>query len=202
MRRARTCLAVAPAVATLALGGCGGSSAREGRVLGRTFGAEGVPAVAAPAPQGDPVPERGGTVAAHAAVREDAIAPAAAAPTPRAALRRYALAYANWTAAELPARERELAALSVGPARLAAEQIAASRSANAALAADHVENRGVVLSIAKGQGLAQAEWVVVTEEQTSGSGAYAGLPAGVHVTVAGVVRTRGGWAVGAWSPRA
>jgi hypothetical protein len=132
---------------------------------------------------------------------DNALAHGAAAPTPQAALRRYALAYANWSAAALPARERELAALSVGPARLAAEQIAASQSANAALVADHVDNRGVVLSIAEGQAPARGEWVVVTEERTTGSRAYAGLPAGTAVTLARVVPVAGGWAVVEWNPR-
>jgi hypothetical protein len=132
---------------------------------------------------------------------EDALTNGAPAPTPQAALRRYALAYANWSATALPARERELAALSVGPARLAAEQIAASQSANAALVTDHVENRGVVLSIAERQAPARGEWVVVTEERTSGSGAYAGLPAGTDVTLARVVPVAGGLAVVEWSPR-
>jgi hypothetical protein len=84
---------------------------------------------------------------------------------------------------------------------VAAEQIAASRSDNAALAADHVENCGVVLSIAEGQAPARGKWVVVTEERTSGSGAYAGLPAGTDVTLARVVPVAGGWAVVEWSPR-
>jgi hypothetical protein len=187
--------------AVLALGGCGGSGTRERHVLGRAFGAEDVRVVAGPPPQGDPVPERGGTVPARSAAQEHALAPGAGAPTPQAALRRYALAYVNWTAAQLPARERKLAALSVGPARLAAEQIAASQSANAALAADQVENRGVVLSIAEGQGPAEGEWVVVTEEKTSGSGAYAGLPAVVSVTMGQVVGVPGAWAVSEWTPR-
>ncbi len=190
-----------PLIALAAVGGCGGAlAAGEGHELGRTFGAEGVSVVPAPAPQGDPVPERGGTVPARAAAHEDAIDPGAAAQSPQAALRRYALAYSNWSAAELPARERRLAALSVGPPRLAAEQLAASQSTNAALAADHVENRGVVLSIAEGQGPAQGEWVVVTEEETSGSGTYAGLPVGTQVTLARVTRLGGGWAVSGWTP--
>jgi hypothetical protein len=155
----------------------------------------------APAPSGDPVPERGGTVSSSQAVSEDAPPAGLGAPSPRAALRRYALTYTNWSAASLAAHERELATLAVGPARLAAEQMVASQSAAAALAANHVENKGVVLSITEGEGPAQAQWVIVAEERTSGSGAYAGLPAGLHVTLARVERLGRRWTVSRWSPQ-
>lgn len=65
----------------------------------------------------------------------------------------------------------------MGAARLAAEQTAASRSVTAALVASHVRNHGVVLSIAPGQGIARGQWIIVTQEQTTGSGPYAGLTA-------------------------
>jgi hypothetical protein len=115
-------------------------------------------------------------------------------------LTRYALAYTNWRASQLPARERRLAALSVGVARLSAEQTAAAESGAAALAAHDVANVGQVVAIAPGEGLDRGQWVIVTEEQTSGTGPYAGLPAGPHVTLARIVRLAGGWAVSAWDP--
>ncbi len=169
--------------------------------LGRALGAEAAPATSATAPSGDPPAERDGSVPAGLAAKENAPAAGAVAASPRAALRRYALAYTNWHAASLPARERELAALAVGAARLAAEQTAASQSAAAALAADHVQDKGVVLAIAAGQGAARGQWVVVTQEQTIGTGAYAGLPAAPHVTLARTARLRRGWAVSEWSPQ-
>jgi hypothetical protein len=100
------------------------------------------------------------------------------------ALRRYALVYTNWRAAQLPARERELAALAIGPARLGAEQTA----------------DGQVVAIAPGQGPDAGQWVIVTEEQTTGSGLYAGLPRGPHVTLARLTHLPGGWVVSQWNP--
>jgi hypothetical protein len=117
------------------------------------------------------------------------------------ALRRYALAYTNWRAASLPVHERQLASLAIGPARLAAEHTAASGSAIASLAQSHVENRGVVIAIAAGEGAAHGQWVVVTREQTTGTGDYAGLPPTLHVTYAQVRRVNYGWAVRTWDPR-
>jgi hypothetical protein len=116
------------------------------------------------------------------------------------ALTRYALAYTNWRASQLPARERELAALSIGAARLSASQTAAAQSGAATLAADRVANAGQVVAVAPGEGPDRGQWVIVTEEQTTGSGPYAGLPAGPHVTLARVVHLPGGWTVSTWSP--
>ncbi len=121
--------------------------------------------------------------------------------TPQIALRRYALAYTNWTATNLAATERRLASLAVGAARLTAEQIAASNSATVELAANHVQNKGVVLTIAPGLGPAVGQWVVVTQEQTTGTGPYAGLPPTLHVTLAGTERVNGGWVIAKWTPR-
>ncbi len=154
----------------------------------------------APAPVGDPIPERGGTVPAGLAGGENAPAAGAAASSPEAALRRYALDYTNWQAATLVAHERRLAGLAVGPARLAALQTAAALGDAGELAAHHVQNTGAVLSIAPEQGAARGRWVVVTQEQTTGTGAYAGLPSSLHVTLARLVQAGGGWVVWGWWP--
>jgi hypothetical protein len=74
--------------------------------------------------------------------------PSSLAPSPQAALLRYALLYTNWQAAGLPTFEWQLASLAVGATRLTAEQIAASNSAAAELAAHHVQNSGIELAIA------------------------------------------------------
>ncbi len=198
-----------PLVATtglaLALAGCGGShiaSTPLGRPLGMAATAPAAqssrPSLAAPA--GDPPHERGGEIAPAAAEAQDRPAPAGLAPSPTAALTRYALAYTNWRASQLLLRERQLAALSVGVARLSAEQTAAAQSGATALAAHDVANVGQVVAIAPGEGPDRGQWVVVTEEQTTGTGSYAGLPAGPHVTLARVVHLRVGWAVSAWDP--
>lgn len=188
--------------------GGGGAGARESRQgarassqgtpLGRAIAAQPAPVRAAPAPVGDPPSERGGTLPAGEANAEDAPARGVGAASPQAALRRYALLYSNWSAAGLAGRERLLAALGIGPARLEAEQTGASGSAIAALVAAHVRNSGVVVAIARGEGAARGWWVVVTRERTSGDGVYAGLPPGLHVTEARVVRDGRGWVVWGW----
>jgi len=122
-------------------------------------------------------------------------------PSPRAAIRRYALAYTNWDARTLPAHERALASLAVGPARLADEQTAASQSRAKELAADHVRARGAILAIAVGTGQAHGQWVIVTAEQTTGTGPYAGLPASPHLTLARTVQLGSYWAVSEWNPQ-
>jgi hypothetical protein len=115
-------------------------------------------------------------------------------------LGRYALAYTNWQASRLRVHERKLSSLAVGEARLAAQQIAASQSGTASLVANHVQNKGAVLAIAAGRGPARGQWVVVTQEQTTGTGSYAGLPSSPHVTSARVTRIGRGWAVSEWKP--
>lgn len=188
-------------LALLALGGCGAGAPPAPSPLGRSLEAERIPVSRAPAPNGDPPAERGGTVPQRQLAAQDTTAANSASPTPQAALHRYALAYTNWTAANLPAHERQLAAMAIGPARLAAEQTAASGSAVASLAASHVTNKGAVIAIAAGEGSARGQWVIVTQERTSGTGVYAGLPPTPHVTVARVRRVGHGWAVWEWRPR-
>jgi hypothetical protein len=197
MRTRRSWLLLA---GVLALAGCGGAGAKPQAPLGRPFTSQPAHPGQASAPAGDPPAERGGTLSRTQAALENGPRGAAIARSPQAALRRYALLYTNWRASALPARERELASLAVGPARLADEQAIASQSGALSLAGHHVENRGVVLAIARGEGRARARWVVVTEELTTGSGPYAGLPGTLQVTLAQVVRLGPGWAVRIWSP--
>ena len=197
-----TCARAIPLLVAIGLGGCGGGSTSSiSPPLGRALTPERAPVSPAPAPTGDPPEERDGTVAQGQTAAEKAPTPGSLASSPQAALRRYALVYTNWQARDLPAHERRLASLAVGAARLAAEQTAASQSAATQLAEDHVQNTGVLLAIAPGQGLAHGQWVVVTQEQTTGTGPYAGLPTSVHVTLSRVTRPGRSWAVSEWSPR-
>ena len=196
---------VATAGLALALAGCDAShiaSTPLGRPLGTPTTAPAAQSSRAPvaAPAGDPPHERGGHIAPAAAEAQGRPAPAGLAPSPTSVLTLYALAYTNWRASQLSVRERQLAALSVGVARLSAEQTAAAQSGATALAAHDVANVGQVVAIAPGEGPDRGQWVVVTEEQTTGTGPYAGLPAGPHVTLARVVHVAGGWAVSAWDP--
>jgi hypothetical protein len=188
-------------LALVGLGGCGGRSfSSSSPPFGRSLGAEPTLASEAPAPSGDPPQERNGKVPQDGAAAEGKLAPTVIAPSPEAALGRYAQIYTNWQASSLPAHERELASLAIGAARLAAEQIAASESGAAGLAANHVQNKGIVLVIALGRGPARGQWVVITREQTTGTGPYAGLPSSPHVTLARVTRVGHGWAVSGWTP--
>jgi hypothetical protein len=189
MNHTKAIHAVVLLLALLGIGGCGAGAASTSAPLGRAIAAPPPPVGPAPAPAGDPLPERHGALPAGVAQGEDT-APTAGgtASTPRGALARYALAYTNWNATTLPARLRQLAALAVGPARLAALQTAAALATNSRLVAERVRNTGTVLAIAAGQGAATGEWVVVTREHTIGSGSYAGLPATLHVTLAQVRR--------------
>jgi hypothetical protein len=195
-RAARPALMLVVALALLA--GCG-STTRLPSPLGRSFAAIPRPTSASPEPVGDPPSERHGTVPENIASKE--ATPSSLAPSPQAALLRYALDYTNWRASSLPLVERRLVLLSVGTARLTAEQIAASNSAAAGLDGNHVQNKGVVLTIARGRGPAAGQWIVVTQEQTTGTGPYAGLPPALHVTLARTERLNHGWVISGWTPR-
>jgi hypothetical protein len=109
--------------------------------------------------------------------------------------------YVNWPAFDVVARQRQLASISLGQARAQALQAAASAQSDPLLTRSRVVNTGQVVAVATGQGPARQEWVVVTREQTTGEGDYAGLPPTLHVTYATVVQTRAGWVVNSWSPQ-
>ena len=193
--------AATTAVLALALAGC--ASTTVSAPLGRSIAAgppRTVPLAPTPTPVGDPPAERDGTIPAAAALAENSVSRAGVASSPQGALRRYALDYINWRASDLREREQQLAAISIGAAKLTAEQTAASESGTAALVANDVANTGQVVAIAPGEGPDAGQWVIVMQEQTSGTGFYAGLPTAPHVTLAQVRHLRNGWAVSAWNP--
>ena len=150
----------------------------------------------------DPVRERGGKIPPAATRTQSRLASGAGAPTPMAALERYAQLYINWTATDLPAEQQRLASISLGSARAQALQAAASYRHDLTLIVSHVTNAGTVVAIAAGQGAAAGQWVVVTSETTSGQGDYQGLPTQLHVTYAQLTHTPSGWLVTVWEPRA
>ena len=88
-------------------------------------------------------------------------APSAPAATPEQAIRQFALLYVNWTWRTLEPHLRQLAAISVGAARLAEQQAAAAAGRDSEIAATHVYNRGQIVSIAPSQ-TQSGEWVIVT----------------------------------------
>jgi hypothetical protein len=198
-------LAAGTAATTLALGaaGCGITNPYTNITANtRTATSTTTPRPAVSGTDADPVPERGGTMPPAASRRQSRLASGAGAPTPQAALERYAQLYINWTATDLPAEQRRLASISLGSARAQALQAAASYRHDATLIASHVANAGTVVAIVAGQSAAAGQWVVVTSETTSGHGDYQGLPTQVHVTYAQLKQTPKGWLVTAWEPRA
>ena len=97
--------------------------------------------------------------------------------------------------------QQQLAAISLGQARALAQQAAASASRDAQLTRSGIANSGEVVSLARGQGAAAGQWVIVTSELTSGGGDYAGLPPTLHIIYANLTNTPGGWVVNAWQPQ-
>ena len=124
----------------------------------------------------------------------------AAQQTPQAALERYARLYVNWTADRVAGIQRELASLSTGQARAQAFQAAASYTRDQTLTQSNVANSGHLVAITSSV-TTPGQWVLVTSEQTSGTGDYAGLPPTLHVIYAQVTRTSSGWVVSEWAPQ-
>ena len=90
--------------------------------------------------------------------------------------------------------------MSVGAARLAEQQAAASSEADTTIARGHIWNSGQIVSIAT-RPRRRGTWVIVTREQTGGDTEYEGLPAAYHVTLARLARVPGGYAVSEWLPQ-
>ena len=198
--RCRPAALIATATVALAAAGCGITDPYT-KTTARTRTATGTTAARPTVTDADPVPERGGTISPAVRRKQRRLASGAGAPTPQAALERYAQIYINWTASDLPAKQGRLASISLGSARAQALQAAASYRHDSTLIASHVTNAGTVVAIAAGQGAAAGHWVVVTSETTSGQGDYQGLPTQLHVTYAQLAHTPTGWLVTAWEPR-
>lgn len=179
-----------------ALGGCGISNPYTSS--NATTAAAAPPVSTATATDADPTSERGGSI--PRAAQHNQLSTNAAEPTPQTALERYARLYINWTANTVAAVQHELAAISTGQARAQALQAASSYGHDSTLQASQVANSGSVIAIAAGHGPAAGSWVIVTQETTTGSGDYAGLPPTEHVTDAQLAHTRNGWIVSSWSP--
>jgi hypothetical protein len=148
----------------------------------------------------DPAPERGGTIPAGARATQKQLAPGAGEPSPESALERYARLYVNWSAPTVAADQRELAAISVDQARAQALQAAASYAHDQTLKQSGVANSGHAVAIASSI-TTPGQWVIVTSEQTTGKGDYAGLPPTLHVTYAQVTHASSGWVVREWAPQ-
>jgi hypothetical protein len=148
----------------------------------------------------DPAPERGGTIPPGARARQSQLATGAGQPTPQSALEHYARLYVNWSARTVAADQRELAAISIDQARAQAQQAAASYAHDQTLQQSGVANSGHLVAITSSI-TTPGQWVLVTSEQTTGKGDYAGLPPTLHVTYAQVTRAPSGWVVSEWAPQ-
>jgi len=145
-------------------------------------------------------PQNAGEAPAPAPASPTSQAPANLQLTPPAALAAFSRLYSNWTYRTLTNDQRTLAAMSVGAARLAEQQAAASSHGDTTIARGHIWNSGQIVSIANDRAETGA-WAIVTREQTGGSTQYEGLPASYHVTIARLARVPGGYAVSEWLPQ-
>jgi hypothetical protein len=195
--------ATALILTVIALAGCGiGDPYQTGQPAASTSTASTTPtSTTPPAQNGDPAPERGGTIPSAAQAAQNKLAAGAAQPTPQAALERYARIYLNWTTPRVVAIQRQLAAISTGQARALAQQAAASAARDAQLQAGQIANSGQVISLAPGQGVAHGQWVIVTSELTIGPGDYQGLPPTLHIIYARVTDIPQGWVISGWQPQ-
>jgi hypothetical protein len=147
-----------------------------------------------------PSPQNPGEPPAPAPASPATQTPASVQPTPAMALTAFSRLYSNWTYRTLTKEQRTLAAMSVGAARLAEQQAAASSEADTTIARGHIWNSGEIVSVASdldGSGT----WAIVTREQTGGSTQYEGLPASYHVTLARLAHVPAGYAVSEWLPQ-
>jgi len=196
MRHQPTLSVVLSLLGAAALAGCGISDPYTAKQSDTTSTSAPVTTVT----NADPAPERGGTIPAAARAVQSRVAVGAARQTPQAALERYARLYVNWTADRVVGIQRELASLSTGQARAQALQAAASYTRDQTLTQSNVANSGHLVAITSSV-TSPRQWVLVTSEQTSGTGDYAGLPPTLHVIYAQATRISSGWVVSEWAPQ-
>jgi hypothetical protein len=121
--------------------------------------------------------------------------------TPEQAVRAFATAYVNWTAATVSGQLRTLARRSIGQARATLELQAREVAADRELHRGRIANAGTVEAIGPLAGRLD-RYVVVTRERTSAAEdpAYRGLAPEWHVSVATVTRVGSRWVLSAWEP--
>jgi hypothetical protein len=145
-------------------------------------------------------PQNAGELPAPPPPSSSAQQPASVQATPTGALEAFAQLYVNWTYRTLAGNQRRLAAMSVGPARLAERQAAAASRADTTIARGHIYNTGQIVSVAPERSHT-GTWVLVTREQTRGSSEYQGLQAAYHVTLAKLAHVQHGYAIESWLPQ-
>ena len=122
--------------------------------------------------------------------------------TPVQAVQVFATTYINWSATTVSARLQALAEVSIGQARSAMSLAASQTVHDDDLHRGGIANSGVVEAIAPVRGRSD-QYVVVTRELTTATntGAYRGLAATWHVSLATVTRVLGGlWVLSDWQP--
>lgn len=129
------------------------------------------------------------------------VSPSSGWTTPERAVRGFAGAYVNWSAATVSGRLRSLARRSVGQARAALELQAREVAADTELRRGGIANAGTVQAVAPLAG-SPHRFVVVTRERTTGANdaAYRGLAPEWHLSLATVTRVGRRWVVSAWQP--
>lgn len=158
------------------------------------------PAITSVEPASTSSPQNLGEPPAPPPPSSQAQAPADVQPTPVKALEAFTQLYVNWTYRTLTSNQKQLAAMSVGPARLAERQAAASSQADTTITRGHIYNTGQIISVAPD--LSQpGTWVIVTREQTGGNSEYQGLQAAYHVTLAKLAHLLHGYAIESWLPQ-
>jgi hypothetical protein len=188
-------------LAAIAVGGCGIGDPYQSAHHNTSTASTATSTSNTPPDNGDPAPERNGTIPKSAQAAQSQLAADAAQPTPQAALGRYARIYLDWTTPRVVAIQHELASLSLGQARALAQQAAATAGRDTQLQAGQIANSGQVISLAPGQAGANGQWVIVTSELTTGAGDYQGLPPTLHIIYARVTDTPQGWVVSGWQPQ-
>jgi hypothetical protein len=119
-----------------------------------------------------------------------------------AAVRAFATAYINWTAATVAQDMRRLAARSVGQARSVVALAGTQTAGDYELKRGGIANSGIVEAVASLPGH-RNEYVVVTREQTTATNttAYEGLRPAWHVALATVRQLATGvWVLSGWQP--
>jgi hypothetical protein len=202
MRRRRAASILLAASTAVALAGCGLTDPYTAKQPASSVTSS-TPTPIAPSAtttNADPVPERGGTIPAGTRATQSHVAIGARQPTPQSVLEHYARLYVNWSARTVADDQREVAAISVDQARAQALQAAASYAHDQTLQQSGVANSGHLVAITSSI-TTPGQWVLVTSEQTTGKGDYAGLPPTLHVTYAQVIRASSGWVVSEWAPQ-
>jgi hypothetical protein len=124
------------------------------------------------------------------------------APDAMHAVRAFASAYINWTAATVSSDMSSLAARSVGQARSVVALAAAQTANDYELRRGGIGNSGQVVAVAPLQGT-RYQFVVVTRELTTATNtaAYQGLAPAWHVALATVTRLGPArWVLNGWQP--